>query len=76
MGSIKVITGAKQKEAESSSKTRGKSPIATGDSAYYNEAEAPTTVETLIIPPNDKDFEDITNVNRQIMASREIAHEK
>ncbi|CAG9561120.1 unnamed protein product [Danaus chrysippus] len=74
-GEHQIITGAKQKAAESSSKTSEESPVEVEASQYDIEAGASTAEEPLIIPPNDKDIEVITNVNQQIMTSREAAHQ-
>ncbi|CAG9577522.1 unnamed protein product [Danaus chrysippus] len=73
-GEHQIITGAKQ-AAESSSKTSEESPVEVEASQYDIEAGASTAEEPLIIPPNDKDIEVITNVNQQIMTSREAAHQ-
>ncbi|CAG9577527.1 unnamed protein product [Danaus chrysippus] len=74
-GEHQIITGGKQKAAESSSKTSEESPVEVEASQYDIEAGASTAEEPLIIPPNDKDIEVITNVNQQIMTSREAAHQ-
>lgn len=66
-----IITEAQQKDVE----TNRESPIVAETSDNSIEGEASTTAEPLIIPPHGNDLEIITNVNRQIIASREKAHE-
>lgn len=74
-GQHQIITRTKREDTESSSKTRGESPITAEASESDNEAEASTTVESLIIPLNDKNLEVVKDVNRQIIISRETAHQ-
>lgn len=53
----------------------GESLIAVKPGEYGIEDEAFTTIRPLIIPPNEKNRNVVTNVNRQIMAFMETPHQ-